>query len=78
MYNSRDPYLRLYKFARFDGNREALGYTGLRARRSGYLPAHRVTQFDAATRVGRDHSYLEYVVDRRIEQLIRNNIFTEN
>lgn len=76
LYNSRDQYLRFYRLLRFDGRKDALGFTGLRAYRSGQIAPSRIKQFDASTRVGREHSYLDYVADRRIDQLLRESIFT--
>lgn len=75
MYNSRDQFLRFYKLARFDDKTPALGFTGLRSYRSGFLHASQIEQFDASKQVGREHAYLAYVVDREIERLIRENIF---
>jgi len=74
LYNNQDPYLRFFHFTRFDGFNQALGYTGVRSLRRGYLAADSLRQFNAARRVGPEHDYLEYISDRRIEAMVRQNI----
>jgi hypothetical protein len=78
LYNSKDIYLQFYRLAKFDENHDALGFTGMPCRRRGYLNSNQIEQFNAATRVGRDHSYLSYIVDKRVEQIVRRNIFKED
>ncbi len=74
VYNSRDAYLNLYRFTRFDNKNPALGYTGIRGLNR--LPDHefRVHQFNAARFVGVEHDYLEYITDQRIESSVRNHL----
>ncbi len=72
LYNSQDPYLRFFGLARFDGFNKALGYTGIRSYRRGYLGS--LQQYNAARRVGPEHDYLEYITDKRIEAMVRRNI----
>ncbi len=75
LYNSRDQFLRFYRLLRFDGKRDALGYTGVHGIRPGFIDWGQIEQFDASVQVGREHSYLDYVVDRRVENLLRKNLF---
>ncbi|WP_417734582.1 alpha/beta hydrolase [Rosistilla oblonga] len=75
LHNSRDQYLKLYRFLKLDNHTPALGYTGLCGLGRHQLASDRVHQYDAARSVGSDHNYLEYVADRRIESLVRQNIF---
>ncbi len=78
LYNSKDIYLRFYKLAKFDENHDALGFTGMPCRRRGYLNSDQIEQFNAATLVGRDHNYLSYIVDKRVEKLVRSNLYKED
>lgn len=74
VYNSRDAYLNLYRFLRFDNKTPALGYTGICGLHR--LPDHefRVHQFNAAQFVGDEHDYLEYITDHHIEASVRNHL----
>ncbi len=74
VYNSRDSYLSLFRFTWFDNKRPALGYTGISGLNQ--LPDHstRVHQFNAAQFVGREHDYLEYISDQRIEASLRRHL----
>ncbi|MCM2373521.1 alpha/beta hydrolase family protein [Aporhodopirellula aestuarii] len=76
LYNSRDTYLGLYKFTRFDGKNPALGYTGICG--LNHFPDHsyRVQQFNSSRAVGSEHDFLEYISDRRIEANLRKHILT--
>jgi len=78
LYNSKDIYLRFYKLAKFDFNHKALGFTGMQSYRRGYLSKDQIKQFDASTRVGADHSYLSYIVDKRVESLVRSNLYADD
>lgn len=75
LYNTQDQYLKLYRFFGFDTFNPALGSTGI----CGVYCADRdravIKQHDASQRVGREHDYLKYLVDKRIEQWIRDNLF---
>jgi len=75
LYNNQDPYLRYYHLAKFDGFNQALGYTGIRGMRRGWLNHQQLEQFNAARRVGPEHDYLEYITDKRIEDQVRWNLF---
>lgn len=74
VYNSRDAYLNLYRFTRFDNRMPAMGYTGIRGLNR--LPDYesRVHQFNAARFVGVQHDYLEYITDHRIEASLRKHL----
>lgn len=74
VYNSRDAYLNLYRFTRFDNKMPAMGYTGICGLHR--LPDHevRIHQFNAARFVGAQHDYLEYITDHRIEASLRKHL----
>lgn len=78
MYNSRDQYLKYYRFARFDGNMPALGFTGLAGKSQMPNSMFRIDQYDAVQQVGVQHDYLEYVRNKEIEKRLRRNLlFTQ-
>lgn len=77
MYNSRDQYLKYYRFARFDGNTPALGFTGVAGKSQMPHSTHRIDQFDASQQVGVQHDYLEYLRNGEIEKRLRRNLMYE-
>lgn len=74
-YNSQDPLLRFYRLLAFDQKRPALGYTGVM--RKACLPDNgkKLTEFDAQTGVGADHSYFSYVNSRGVPEKLRKTFF---
>ncbi len=70
LYNSQDPALRLFRFAKFDDNRPALGLTGV----AGRIDRTKLREFDARQFVGPRHDYLRYIEDRRVDRLVRENL----
>lgn len=75
MHNSRDQYLKLYRFLKLDDYSPALGFTGVSGLQRLQYSGVRIKQYNASQNVGNDHDYLEYVADKRIEALVRENLF---
>ncbi|QDS90757.1 hypothetical protein EC9_49730 [Rosistilla ulvae] len=76
LHNTRDQYLKLYRFLKLDDNTPALGYTGICGMNRSQISSDRIRQFDASQSVGSDHDYLEYLADKRIDALARQNLFS--
>ncbi|MEZ6087743.1 MAG: hypothetical protein R3C05_06915 [Pirellulaceae bacterium] len=75
MYNTRDQYLKLYKFLRLDNFTPALGFTGICGLPAGHYHGDRIDQYNASSQVGPDHDYLGYIADERVERGVQQNLF---
>ena len=75
MHNSRDEFLKFFRLAKFDGRNPALGLTGLLCHEQFTSHRGRIEQLDVTLEVGIEHAYLDYLVDERVSNLIRRNLF---
>jgi esterase/lipase superfamily enzyme len=76
LYNSQDQLLKYFRYAKFDCERPALGFTGAANLRQLPVSSDWFKQFNASQNVGADHDYLEYIADKRIEKMVQDNLFS--